>query len=612
MAEATQPVVDYVDVAQAGTLAGLFAERVRRGASKVAYLGYNRASKSWQEVSWAQMQARAAQWQAAMRMEKLQAGDRVAMVLRNCTDWICFDQAAAGLGLVTVPLYVDDRPDNVAYILEDAAVKLLLVENERLWKRLSGAVGEVAQLQRIILLESASGGAPQGDARIQLAAPWLAASAATTTDFAVADINPNELASIVYTSGTTGKPKGVMLSHHNMLADAHASLQSVPVYPTDLFLSFLPLSHTFERTIGYYAAMMAGAQTAHARSVAQLAADLETIRPTAMIAVPRIFERVYAKIQQQLAAGSPIKRLLFNLTVKAGWQRFLKQQGRAESTHLLWLWPLLSRLVAAKIMAKLGGRVRCAISGGAALPPKVARTFIALGLQLQQGYGLTEFSPVASVNKAEDNEPVSVGQPLQGVEVKIGDSDELLLRGPGRMLGYWNNHSATREAIDPEGWLHTGDRAKVERGHVYIIGRIKEIIVLSNGEKLPPTDMESAITEDPLFEQVMVLGEGRAYLTAITVLETEHWVALAKSLGLDPFDKTAVRNAKVEQKLLARMKVLLKDFPGYAKIRNVTASLDAWTPENNMMTATMKLKRKIILETFADAVERMYAAKLER
>ncbi|MGH8528522.1 MAG: AMP-dependent synthetase/ligase [Nevskiales bacterium] len=605
------PQLDVIPVNQARTLAGLLQQRIARSAGQPAYRGHDRERQAWVDSNWLQMGQGAARWQAAMRSEGLKPGDRVALVLRNCFEWVQFDQAALGLGLVSVPLYVDDRPDNVAYILNDAAVKLLLVENVRLWKRLEAALSEVPSLKRVVLLEAEENGSrpATADVRLRLAGEWLPS---TNESFYVHGGEPGDLASIVYTSGTTGKPKGVMLSHHNMLADAYASLQSVPVYPSDTFLSFLPLSHTFERTIGYYAAMMAGATVAHARSVNQLAEDLQQIRPTALIAVPRIFERVHARIRAQLAAGSPIKRALFALTAKVGWQRFQHEQGRGPGGGMLILWPLLQKLVAQKIMDRLGGRVRCAISGGAALPPAISRIFIGLGLNLLQGYGLTEYSPVASVNLAHDNDPASVGPALEGVQVRIGEDDELLLKGVGVMLGYWNNHVATREAIDSEGWLHTGDKARLVGRHIHIIGRIKEILVLSNGEKLPPADMEAAITQDPLFEQVMVLGEGQAYLTAIAVLNSELWVGLAKELGLDPFDKTAVRSAKIEQRVLARLKLLLKDFPGYAKVRDVALSLDPWTPENGLITATMKLRRKVILEHFAADVERMYREKMQR
>ena len=597
-----EPILDLISADQARTLYGLFRERVRRSPDKLAYRSYDREAKAWRDSTWSQMAGLVGRWQAALAGENLQTGDRVAISLRNCREWVAFDQAALGLGLVTVPLYCDDRADNVAYILNDCTAKLVLVENPRLLQRLAPALKDVASLQRILVLESDAEGLKSSDPRLRMVGSWLPDKGVLQDDKA----EPKGLASIVYTSGTSGRSKGVMLSHYNMLGIAEAAWKVVNVRTTDLFLSFLPLSHTFERTVGYYVALMAGAAVAHARSVNQLAEDLVVIKPTVLIAVPRIFERVHTRILQQMAKGPAIKKKLFDLTVKAGWQRFEFRQGRARPSLLLVLWPLLNKLVAQKVMDKLGGRVRASISGGAALPPAISRVFIALGLNLMQGYGLTEFSPVASVNPEDDNDPGTIGPPLPGVEAKIGEDKELLLRGPGVMMGYWNNPVATKQAIDPDGWLHTGDQAEFVKGHLRIIGRIKEIVVMSNGEKLPPADIEAAITLDPLFEQAMIVGEGKPYLTALVVLNPEQWPEVAVEQGLDPNDRTALSNPALVQKMQARVTHLLKDFPGYAKVRRITLSAEPWSVDNGCLTATMKLRRNIVVQQYAQAIDQMY------
>jgi long-chain acyl-CoA synthetase len=302
-----------------------------------------------------------------------------------------------------------------------------------------------------------------------------------------------------------------MLSHHNMLSNAYFTLQSFDVTGADTFLSFLPLSHTLERTCGYYLSVMAGARVAYARSIPQLAEDLAAIRPTLLISVPRIYERVYGAIKAKLAEGPAVRRMLFELATEVGWTRFEHQQGRGPWRPGFVLWPLLKKLVADKILARLGGRLRAAVSGGAALPPDVARVFIGLGLPVLQGYGLTETSPVVSNNNIEDNVPASIGKPIHGVQVKIGEKNALLVKGPNVMLGYWENPEATRAMFTEDGWLNTGDTARMDgEGRLYITGRLKEIIVLSNGEKVPPVDMEAAIARDPFFEQVMVMAENEA------------------------------------------------------------------------------------------------------
>ena len=419
--------------------------------------------------------------------------------------------------------------------------------------------------------------------------------------------DPHALASIVYTSGTTGRPKGVMLSHYNMLSIAHAALTMIDVYQEDLFLSFLPLSHTLERTGGYYLPMMTGSTVAYARSVPQLAEDLLTIRPTVLIAVPRIFERVFVRIQGQLDKQSALARALFRLTTGVGWRRFERQQQRAGWHPKLLAWPLLKRLVADKVTAKLGGRLRLTVSGGAALPVPVAKTFISLGVPILQGYGLTETSPVISVNLPLDNDPASVGVPLNGVEARIGEDDELLVKTPGRMLGYWNNHAATAEMIDPDGWLHTGDQARIEHGHIYITGRLKDILVLSNGEKVPPMDMEMAICLDPLIDQALVVGEGRPYLSAILVLNPDGWLGLARHYGLDDYAEASLENEKLRNHFVNVIRQQLSDFPGYAKVRRVLLVREPWTVDNGLLTPTLKVKRALALAKFADRIERLYA-----
>jgi long-chain acyl-CoA synthetase len=439
-----------------------------------------------------------------------------------------------------------------------------------------------------------------------VAADWLAAAAGTPLPERV--LSADLLASIVYTSGTTGRPKGVMLTHENLLWNAFYASQCADFGPHEVFLSFLPLSHTLERTGGYYLPMLLGAEVAYARSIAQLAQDLQAIRPTVLISVPRIYERVYGRIQDGLAKKGLLARLLFKLAVRVGWRRFEREQGRAGWHPELLLWPLLHKLVAGNVTQKLGGRLRLAISGGAALSPEIAQVFIGLGVPIYQGYGLTETGPVVCVNRPDSNVPASIGQPMPGVEVKIGDNDELLTRSRCVMRGYWKDEAATRAMIDAEGWLHSGDQTTVDaHGHYAIVGRIKDIIVLNNGEKVPPTEMESAILLDPLFDQVMVVGEGKPFLAALTVLNEEHWQAFAASLHVDPRQPSALRDPRVVKALTQRVAHHLRHFPGYAQIRRLHLELKPWTVDEGLLTPTLKVRRNQVLDRYRAVVEAMYA-----
>ena len=589
---------------EAGSLTGLFLERLRRSPQAIACLQYDIGKQDWVGSTWSELATEIGRWQQALLKEGLQPGDRVAVMLRNCREWVVFDQACAGLGLVSVPLYTDDRPDNIVYIVREAQVKLVVVEGRLQWKRLQEVRDRLDSLRRIISVHTIDPDDKPDDERLDSLSDWLFGHKG---EFQIHPVAPDDLATIVYTSGTTGRPKGVMLSHRNLLFDAHASSCCADLNEQDLFLSFLPLSHTLERTGGYYMPMIVGAQVAYARSVQTLADDLCRLRPTVPISVPRIYERVYGRIQAGLKEKSPLARRLFDLTVQVGWQCFEQTQGRAPWRLRQLLWPLLDRLVAVKVRERLGGRLRYAVCGGAPLPPPIARFFIGLGLPVFHGYGLTESSPVVSVNRPDDNIPASIGKPLPGVEVRIGEKDELLTRSPAVMLGYWQNEEATRAAIDAEGWLHSGDKARMDAGgHLYITGRIKDIIVLGNGEKVPPADMEMAIALDPLFEQVMVIGEGRPYLSVLAVLDREEWAVLARELELDPESEEDLNSRFVEKTLRARLSHQLKEFPGFAQVRRVIPLLDPWTVEDGLLTPTLKMKRARIMKRFAPRIDTLY------
>jgi long-chain acyl-CoA synthetase len=609
---------------QAKTLHGLFLERVARSPDKVAYRYFRQ--DAWRELTWREVHSQVARWQSALAKQGLQRGDRVAIMLRNCPQWVMFDQAAMSLGLVVVPLYIVDRPDNIAFIVNNADIKVLLLETAEQWQSLCTVGDQLANVKCFVSIDNVPNeqalphpnpppvgeGANEsprefqvgGDARLHSMADFLPDTAQLQP---APPCEMGELASIIYTSGTTGKPKGVMLSHGNMLSNAYATLEIFTVREEDVFISFLPLSHTFERTLGYYLTVMTGSVVAFARSIPQLSEDLQTIRPTLMISVPRIYERVYGAIHTKLDEGSPLKRKLFKLAVDVGWARFEEQQGRGGWKPSFLLWPILKKLVAQKIMDKLGGHLRAAFSGGAALAPEISRLFIGLGLPIIQGYGLTETSPVITGNHEDNNFPDSAGLPIPDVQVRLGERNELQVKGPNVMLGYWNNPEATQAMIDADGWLSTGDIARIsETGHVYITGRIKEIIVMSNGEKIPPNDMELAILQDKLFDQAMIFGEARPYLVALVVLNPEAWLQFCKELGMNANESATLADSRVQDKVLERIAVGVKAFPGYAKINRVLLLQEPWSIDNGLLTPTLKLKRPHVVGRFEKQIKQLY------
>ncbi len=595
---------DLITPEIASTLDIMFHERVRRTPDAIAYRYFDDQECEWREMTWHAAMQEIMAWQAALLHEHLAPGDRVAIMLKNCPSWVLFDQAALGLGLVTVPLYVSDRPDNVAHVLQDSGAKLLLIDSAEHWHPIHEVGAGLGTLQRVVTLKTP----PEGDDddRIRGIDEWMPSSV-SEGQFLHKVKDADALATIVYTSGTTGKPKGVMLSHRNLISNAWAALHVFAVHPGDVFLSFLPLSHALERMAGYCVPIMSGASVAFARSIQQLQEDLAKVRPTIMVTVPRIFERIQMGLRSKLEKGPAYARYLFDLAVKVGYSRFEREQGRGGWRWQHVLWPLLKPLIADKLQARLGGRLRLAVAGGAALSGDSARTFIALGVPIIQGYGLTETSPVISVNRVENNMPSSVGQPVLGVDVRLGEAGGLEVRGSNVMQGYWNNEEATKAMFTADGWLKTGDVVKFdEAGRITITGRIKEIIVLSNGEKVPPGDIETAIMSDPLFEQVMVVGEGKAYLSALAVVNRERWVDAVKERDLPRDWPSGLEHPQARAFALNRVAQQMKSFPGYAKVRKIALLHDPWTIENGLLTPTLKIKRNVILQHNMAEYEKLY------
>lgn len=602
---------EFIPADLAGTLDGLFRERVQQTPDKIAYTYYGRKQKQWIDLSWQQMAGLVSRWQASLANTDLEKSDRIAICAKNSPEWVIADQAALGMGMVVVPLYIEDRPDNIAYVIQDSGARLLVIQNNKHWQNLIETAPDALKgVEHVIVIEGEVD-ADLGTTPVDEAGPriWTLQEWMNHPPKALRERggDGDDLATIVYTSGTTGKPKGVMLSHKNILSIAESSGRAVRIKNHQTLLSFLPLSHTFERTCGYYIPMMWGLHITYARSIQQLADDLLKVRPHVLVSVPRIFERVYEAVQTQIKKESRIKRHICNQAIKTGWRNFLAQQGMGHRGPDHLLWPVLKKKVADQLLAKFGGNLEMAISGGAALPPPVARMFLGMGLNLIQGYGMTESSPVVSANRPEANDPTSVGQPLPNVEVRIGEDDELQVRSPGIMLGYWNNHKATREVITKDGWLRTGDKARMENGMIYITGRIKDILVMSNGEKIPPVDMEDAITLDPIFDNAIIVGEGKPFLSALVVLNSQNWFMLAKAHGLDPFNQDTLKDSKLQKTLLQHIAEALHEFPGYAKVRRVRALLEPWTVENGLLTPTLKTKRQLIVKRFEKEIESMYA-----
>jgi len=593
------------------TLAELLTWRIAQTPHAPAYLQYDTAASGWTPLTWQVIGARVERTAQALERLQLPRGTRIAILMPNGLDAVCIDQAALATACVPVPLHALDNPASIAYILADSDTAVLVAQTLAQWQAIAATGVPLPALRQVVIADNRIGPQP-----IDAATPtlitlerWLATTPPTAPTRRRGP-EPDDLAALVYTSGTTGKPKGVMLSHDNVLENVKATLQRVAPQPQDVFLSFLPLSHTFERTAGYYLPIAAGCCVAHARSVALLSEDLKTVRPTILISVPRIYERVYG-VLKGLLVGSALKTRLFDTAQNVGWRRFCRAQQLPlqDSTPALLdaiVWPLLSTLVAKPLLAQFGGRLRVAVSGGAALPPAIAHCFIGLGLPIVQGYGMTETSPVVAANGVDDNDPATIGRALPGVEVRIGENRELQVRSRSVMRGYWKREADTASAFI-DGWLRTGDQAAIEaNGRIRILGRIKEIIVTSTGEKIAPADLEQAITSDPLFEQAYAFGDNRPFIACIVVLSRTGWAGMAAGLQLAPDAPESLLAPAARAATLERIRALTHSFPHYAQPRAVALTLEPWTPESTLMTPTLKLKRNNLAAHFAADIETLY------
>ena len=565
--------------------------------------------KTWKTINVKETVEQITRWRHALVKEGLTKGDRCAMLLPNGINAILFDQSVLANALVPVPLHAVDTAGSSSYIINDSGAKLLVTGRLNRWEAIRDTEDHPA-LKTVVITGEPVQAHQDGDVRVVGLDQWLTEGSGTELP---AGPEPQDLAALVYTSGTTGKPKGVMLTHRAILANVTGVLQNICPEPEDVWLSFLPLSHTFERTTTYYTAMGFGNRVAFNRNIGLLADDLKVIRPTILMSVPRIYEKVYDKIQDALVKKPAFVQKLFHTAVDVGYRRFCRENGLPVQGGFLSLFdPLiagfLDKKVGAGIRGIFGGRPRIFISGGAAFNPEVSRTFLGLGINILQGYGMTETAPIMSVNKVGDNHPQTVGPALVNIEVRVGENDELQMRGPSLMNGYWNRPADTKAVFTEDGWLRTGDQADIfSDGHIRIKGRIKEIIVTSTGEKVPPADLEQALESDHLVSQAMVVGENRPYIAALVVLNAQEWKKLATELKLDADDSLSLETRAARQAVLRRVKAAAAGFPNYAVPRQVRLFLEPWSIENGLMTPTLKLKRGPMRIRFADAIESLYA-----
>ena len=539
----------------------------------------------------------------------VKAGDRIAIISENRPEWSLVDLAMLSVRAVNVPIYTTQAVEQIRYILENSGARMLFISGKKLWKHAEQAIQTVESLEKLVFFED--DGLPEGNSRaitlgdVEAAGEKQSKVDSELVDAEMAQIEPGDLATIIYTSGTTGEPKGVMLTHDNFVSNIVSISKGLPIRSTDRSLAVLPLSHIFERTV-FYVLCANGVSIHYCSAFDQIATHLAEVKPTIMTAVPRLFEQVYHKIVKKGKAAGGWKTKLFDWALEVG-QEYSDAKDKHESVgvSLTAKHALANRLVFSKWREGVGGALRFFVSGGAPLSKKLSYAFWAAGIPILQGYGMTE-ACVTCANRPEDNKVGSIGTPFEGIEMKIGPQDEVLIRGRNVMVGYYNNPEATAAAIDPEGFYHTGDVGYVDPdGHFYITDRLKDLFKLSNGKYVAPLQVESLLKQSPLVSQAVVVGSGRKQVGALVVPDWDalkeemkaagHDVSRSREeLADDPHFVKRVQNDAVE---------LTRELSDYERVKRVYLLPREFSIDKGEMTPTLKIKRSVIDEKYGEAVD---------
>ena len=593
---------------EAKTLVEMFQEVVKKHGQKTSLM--QKVEGEFKGFSYDEFGKRVKNFALGLASLGITHGDRIAMISENRPEWAISDFGILSLGATNVPIYPTITPQQIEYILKDSGSRLIIVSKPDLLEKILQIKDNLPALQKIICMDESE---TKKDYMLKFEDLYQMGKKfdkdhAGYFENALKKVMPDDLCGIIYTSGTTGAPKGVMLTHNNLLSNVMAAKQVIRVDETDTLLSFLPLCHSFERMAGHFLAICAGATIAYAESVETVADNLGEVRPTLMTSVPRLYEKIYGRVIENANAGSSLKQKIFWWAVNTG-EKYVNAKTKGKiSGGLNFKYNLATKLVFSKLQQRVGGRLRFFVSGGAPLPKEIAEFFYKAGILILEGYGLTETSPVITVNREEQFKFGSVGPAVPGVEVKIADDSEILTRGPHVMKGYYKNPEATAESIDKEGWLHTGDIGILDKeGMLYITDRKKNILVTSGGKNVTPATIENLLITSPYIEQVMVIGDKRNYLTALIVPSFPALQKYADENGISYSNvKELLTNDKIYAALDADVQNLTKDLARFEQVKKFTLMPKEFNIEDGELTPTLKVKRKVVSEKYADVINQMY------
>lgn len=559
---------------------------------------------------------------AAMGLYALgvRAGDRVGLLAENCPQWTIADLATLNCGAADVPIYATQSPIQVAYIIDDATIEVIFVSNRKQYERVREVIDALPRLRTIVVFEPWGADDPRIISFDELLARGRAGDAEEPGLYETlrASITPDSLATIIYTSGTTGEPKGVMLTHHNIVSNVLSSSTIIPFNAESVVLSFLPLSHIFERS-GFYLYLRSRATIFYAESVDLVVKNMLEVRPHFLASVPRFFEKVYSRAMERAEASGRITGSIAQWAVNVAkeWAD-LVSRGAQPPAWLQLKHTLAVSLVFSKWRAVMGGRIRFFISGGAPLSIELARVFYGAGMPILQGYGLTESSPVITANTPAQNRMGSVGRPVAGVLVRIADDGEVLCSGPNVMRGYFNKPAETAATLEPDSdgrlWLHTGDIGHLDSdGFLFITDRKKDLLKTSSGKYIAPQPIENAIRESRFVNQVVVIGDERKFPAALIVPDFQ---ALASYNALKGIAHSTpdelIKHPKIIDLFERQVEKYTSSFSQFEKIKAIALIARELTIEGGELTPTLKVRRRVVVEKYKDLIDRLYAAKEEQ
>jgi long-chain acyl-CoA synthetase len=565
---------------------------------------------SYQPISTAELVTDVRRLANALVELGLEPGARIALMAENGPHWPTVDFATLALGGVLVPVYPTLTGEQAAYVIADCGATVAFVQGRERLEALRAEREALPGVRTWVLIDGQAG---DGGEHTTLRELLRSTHPMAAPDFErrARAVEPDDLATFIYTSGTTGKPKGVMLTHGNLASNVEASLQRLDIRGGRTALSFLPLSHSFERIVDYLY-FYRGLTIAYAESVQTVATNIAEVRPHMFVSVPRIYEKILAKLRETIASAPALRRRIFHWAEAVGRESLEYRLRRQKPPGLLGLrLALADRMVFRKVRAVLGGRFDYAVSGGAPLPRDVAEFFWAAGVEIYEGYGLSETSPVLSVNPRTAVRLGTVGPPIPGVEIRIAADGEILARGPNIMRGYHNLPEETAEAIDEQGWFHTGDIGQLdEAGYLMITDRKKEIIVNAYGKNVAPAPIESSLKSSRFIEQAVVIGDRRKFLSALLVPDFENLAAEAKTMGIDTGDREALlREPRIRQLYEQEVAHVNERLARYEQIREFGLLPVEFTIEGGALTPTMKVKRRVVTERYADLIDELYVGE---